>query len=102
MKSRVQDRKPVGPLDIAFAGLVAAYCICGNALATAYVEPLSADNLGPLALAYHDRRPAVYMLPLLLLLLLACPVLPAVGRGGLIAFVGAACANIGCAAFWQD
>ena len=41
------------------------------------------------------------MLPLLLLLLLACPVLPAVGRGALIAFVGAACANIASAAFWQ-
>jgi hypothetical protein len=101
MKIGVQDRKSVGPLDIAFAGVVAAYCICGNALATAYVEPLSADNLGPLALAYHDRRPALFMLPLLLLLLLACPVLPAVGRGALIAFVGAACANIASAAFWQ-
>ena len=41
------------------------------------------------------------MLPLLLLLLLACPVLPSVGRGALIAFVGAAWANIGSAAFWQ-
>ena len=29
------------------------------------------------------------------------PVLPAVGRGALIAFVGAACANIASAAFWQ-
>ena len=55
MKIGVRNRKSVGPLDVAFAGLVAAYCICGNALATAYVEPLSADNLGPLALAYHDR-----------------------------------------------
>ena len=101
MKIGVQNRKSVGPLDVAFAGVVAAYCICGNALATAYVEPLSADNLGPLALAYHDARPALFMLPLLLLLLLACPVLPAVGRGALIAFVGAAWANIGSAAFWQ-
>ena len=91
----MQDRKSVGPLDVAFAGLVAAYCICGNALATAYVEPLSADNLGPLALAYHDSRPPLFLLPLLLLLLLVCPVLPLVGRGALIAFVGAACANIG-------
>ena len=96
----MQDRKPVRPLDIAFAGIVAAYCLCGNALATAYVEPLSADNLGPLALAYHDRPPPVFLLPLLLLLLLACPVLPAVGRGALIAFVGAGCANIASAAFW--
>ena len=101
MKVVVKDRKSVGPLDVAFAGVVAAYCICGNALATAYVEPLSADNLGPLALAYHDTRPALFMLPLLLLLLLACPVLPLVGRGALIAFVGAAWANIGSAAFWQ-
>jgi hypothetical protein len=101
MKIGVRNRKSVGPVDVAFAGIVAAYCICGNALATAYVEPLSADNLGPLALAYHDRRPALYMLPLLLLLLLACPVLPLVGRGALIAFVGAAWANIASAAFWQ-
>ena len=101
MKSGLQERKSVGPVDVAFAGLVAAYCLCGNALATAYVEPLSADNLGPLALAYHDRPPPLFLLPLLLLLLLACPVLPAVGRGALIAFVGAACANIASAAFWQ-
>ena len=101
MRIGVRNRKSVGPLDVAFAGVIAAYCICGNALATAYVEPLSADNLGPLALAYHDTRPPLFMLPLLLLLLLACPVLPAVGRGALIAFVGAAWANIGSAAFWQ-
>ena len=101
MTFRARDRKSVGPLDVAFAGIVAAYCLCGNALATAYVEPLSADNLGPLALAYHDRPPPLFLLPLLLLLLLAGPVLPAVGRGALIAFVGAACANIASAAFWQ-
>ena len=100
MKIGVRNRKSVGPLDVAFAGLVAAYCICGNALATAYVEPLSADNLGPLALAYHDSRPPLFLLPLLLLLLLVCPVLPSAGRGALIAFVGAACANIASAAFW--
>src|SRR4249920_627004 len=95
MKSGLQERKSVGPVDVAFAGVVAAYCLCGNALATAYVEPLSADNLGPLALAYHDRPPPLFLLPLL-----ACPVLPAVGRGALIAFVGAACANVASAALW--
>ena len=100
MTFRARDRKSVGPLDVAFAGIVAAYCLCGNALATAYVEPLSADNLGPLALAYHDAPPPLWLLPLLLLMLLVCPVLPSVGRGALIAFVGAACANIASAAFW--
>src|SRR5690349_23897494 len=101
MKILARDRKSVGPLDLVCAGLVAAYCICSNALATAYVEPLSADNLGPLALAYHDREPPLFLLPFLLLLLLVSPALPSVGRAGLIAFVGAACANIASAAFWQ-
>jgi len=100
MKIFAPDRKAVGPLDLVCAGLVAAYCICGNALATAYVEPLSTENLGPLALAYHDRPPPLFLLPLLLLALLACPALPSVGRGALVAFVGAAMANIASAAFW--
>ena len=74
----------------------------GNALATAYVEPLSTENLGPFALAYHDRRLPIVLLPLLLFLLIACPALPSAGRPALVAFVGAACANIGSATLWPS
>ena len=101
MKSGVQERKSVGPLDVAFAGLVAAYCMCGNALATAYVEPLSADNLGPLALAYHDRRPAA--LPLAAAPAAAPRVPGPAGGGSRGADRLRRCrlANIASAAFWQ-
>src|SRR4051794_19033509 len=102
MKIGARDRKPVGPLDVSFAALVTAYCISGNALAAEFVEPLSRDNLGPLALAYHDKQPPLFLLPLFLLLLLVCSVLPPVGRGAGITFVGAACANIASAGLWRS
>lgn len=97
----MQNLSAVRPTEVAWAALVGAYCVVGNALATAYVEPLSTDNLGPFALAYHRSDPPLVILPLLLLLLLVCPVLPAAGRAGVVAFVGAAYANIGSAALWR-
>ena len=102
MKVRTKNRSAVSPLELAVAALVAAYCLMGNALATTYVEPLSVDNLGPFALAYHERRPPLVLLPLLLFLLLMCPALPSAGRAALVAFVGAAYANIGSAALWPS
>ena len=100
MRSRAKARSPISLAEVALAAVVAAYCVTANALATTYVEPLSRDNLGPLALAYHERRPPLALLPLLLLLLLASTALPGVGRAAAIAFVGAAYANIGSAALW--
>src|SRR4051812_8297688 len=102
MTRRPSGRPPVHPRELAFAAVVAAYCMLGNVVAAAYVEPFSRHNTGPLALAYHDKRPPLIYLSLLLLLLLASAALPPPARVALVAFVGAACANVASALLWPS
>jgi hypothetical protein len=80
---------------------VGVCCVIANAVAVAFVEPLSTHHLGPLALAYHHRHPSFMMiLPLLLLPLLLSSLLRGVIRTALLVFAGAAIANIASAALW--
>ncbi len=94
-------RARVRPGEVGLTVLVGACCLAVNALAVAHVEPLSPANRGPLALAYHDEHRSLIALPLLLALLVLFPALHGAGRLAVIAFVGAASANIVSPALWS-
>ena len=96
------NRVPIEPSEVGFAVVVAACCVAANALAVVYVEPLSVDHLGPLALSHHHvHRPLLLLLLIPPLLLLLSSALRGVGRTALLVFVGAASANIASLALWS-
>ena len=94
-------RRPVGPIELLIAAVVALDCLALNAAAVAHVPELSREDLGPLALAYHDRQPNLILLPMMALLLLLGTRLPAVGRIAVVVFVGAAVANLASPSIWE-
>ena len=97
-------RRSARPTEFAFAGVVTAYCLVVDALAVLYLEPLSTQSLGPLAVAYHPVDPPLVIVPiflLILLLLLRLSAARGLVRAALIAFMGAACANVISARVWS-
>jgi hypothetical protein len=102
---KIEASRPVRATDVAFVAVVSAYCLFFNALAVEYLDPLSVRSLGPLALVYHPVEPPLLLVPvflLVLILLLRLSAVTGVTRAALIAFVGAACANVISSRVWSE
>jgi hypothetical protein len=102
---RIEAARPVRATDVGFVAVVSAYCLFFNALAVEYLDPLSPRSLGPLALVYHPVEPPLLLVPvflLVLILLLRLSAATGVTRAALIAFVGAACANVISSRVWSE
>lgn len=93
-------RLPIGGTELAVSGLVAAGCLAVNALAVASLPALSVDELGPLALAYHDKQPHPAFASVAVFVLLLGSWLPRAGRAAVLVFVGAAVANFLSPSIW--
>ena len=97
--------RPARPTEVAFAVVVTAYCLVFNAFAVIYLQPLSTRTLGqPLAVAYHSVERPLVLVPIFLLvlcLLLRLSAARGARRTALIAFIGAACANVISASLWS-
>ena len=102
---KIEASRPVRATDVAFVAVVSAYCLFFNALAVEYLDPLSVRSLGPPALVYHPVEPPLLLVPvflLVLILLLRLSAATGVTRAALIAFVGAACANVISSRVWSE
>jgi hypothetical protein len=95
------QRIPLGPLELAIAGVIAADCLLVNAVAVDNVPPLSLHSLGPLALAFHDKQPHFGFAAVLVFVALLSTWLPRLGRAAALVFVGAALANFLSPAIWN-
>lgn len=91
---------PIRGLPLALG--VAVGCLAANALAVATLDPLSLQNLGPLALVYHDREPDPVLVPVLVVLVLLAQRVRGSVRVPLLVFVGAAAANLLSSEIWHQ
>jgi hypothetical protein len=94
-------RRAIRPQEIGIAGLMCAACLLANAIAVQHVPPLTPTNVGPLALAYHERQPSLVLLATGVLLLFLASFIRGVGRAAVILFVGAATANVVSPLLWD-
>ena len=92
---------PIRLREIAVALATGGVCLLANAAAVAALDPVSITNLGPLALAYHERRPSPFLFATALLLLLLSSAVPRPGRAALVLFAGAAAANVASPLLWD-
>jgi hypothetical protein len=93
-------REAVRAVEVLIAALTALSCLVINAAADRHIEPLSRENLGPFALAYHNVRPPLALLAVVLFLPLLAPLLRGVARAAVLVFIGAAAANIVSPLVW--
>ena len=75
------------------AELTACLCLITSKAAVAYASSLSPENLGPFAVAYHDKRVPLVAVALFLAMILAARRFPPLVSYSIAAFAGAGLAN---------